>query len=217
MWRRTCSTGPILQKSVNGQQTSVLKGMKSVALFSSAAEASTAFRPHTRAYLLRWRHDLLDVGHGLLLLNYLRDLCHLVMEKNIKISSLTIDLCTNIKCWPSLSTDLDLLGTSGFLGLSDGCSGEKLGLDPWLELSGGCIGHLLLLLCRLSCLHCHLLGSDLKKTLLLILMRPFSKQEPESKGLPHLLLNCCLSLLWLSCFLLGCSCGCGRLLFLNLK
>lgn len=141
------------------------------------------------------------------------------MEKNIKISSLTIDLCTNIKCCSGqLWADLDLLGTSGFLGLSDGCSGEKLGLDPWLELSGGCIGHLLLLLCRLSCLHCHLLGSDLKQTLLLILMHPFLKQEPQSKPEPHLLLNCRLSLLWLSCFLLGCSCGSGRLLlFLNLK
>lgn len=213
MW--TCFIGPICK-----QTTNFVAERKSFALFSSGAEASTTFRQHMGAYLLRRRHDLLDVSHGRLLLNYLGNLCHLVLEKNIKnlITNHWLVYKYQMLQQPSLGTDLDLLGTSGFLGLSDGCSGEKLGLDPWLELSGGRISHLLLLLCRLSCLHCHLLGSDLKKTLVVILMHLFLKQEPESKGLPHLLLNCCLSLLWLSCFLLGCSCGSGRLLlFLNLK
>lgn len=55
---------------------------------------------------------------------------------------------------------LDLLGPSGFL--SDGCR-KELGLDSWLELGGGSVGHLLLLLSWLGCLHCHLLGSDLRE------------------------------------------------------
>ncbi len=58
---------------------------------------------------------------------------------------------------------LDLLGSGGFLSLSDGCS-EELGLDSWLELGGGSVGHLLLLLLgRLGCLHRHLLGADLQE------------------------------------------------------
>ena len=57
---------------------------------------------------------------------------------------------------------LDLLTSSGFLS-SDGCS-EELGLDSWLELGGGGVGHLLLrlLLSRLGCLHRHLLGAKLR-------------------------------------------------------
>ena len=56
---------------------------------------------------------------------------------------------------------LDLLSSGGLLGLGDGGS-EELGLDPRLQLGGGGIGHLLLLLGRLCCLHCHLLGANLK-------------------------------------------------------
>lgn len=64
---------------------------------------------------------------------------------------------------------LDLLGASGFLSLGNGCS-EKLGLDSWLELGGGSVGHflLLLLLGWLGSLHCHLLGADLRETAQLI-------------------------------------------------
>lgn len=57
---------------------------------------------------------------------------------------------------------LDLLGSSGFLSLWEGCS-KELGLDSWLELGGGSVGHLLLLLGWLGCLHCHLLGADLRE------------------------------------------------------
>lgn len=71
----------------------------------------------------------------------------------------------------SASTDLDLLGTGGLLGLSDGSSGEKLGLDAWLQLRGGCVGHLLLLLLRW--LNRHLLGSHLKETPVLTLQLCF--------------------------------------------
>lgn len=56
---------------------------------------------------------------------------------------------------------LDLLSSGGFLSLSDGC-GEELGLDSWLELGGGSVGHLLLLR-RLGRLHRHLLGANLIK------------------------------------------------------
>lgn len=62
---------------------------------------------------------------------------------------------------------LDLLGSSGFLSLGDGCS-EKLGLDSWLELGGCSVGHLLLLLGWLGCLHCYLLGADLREITQLI-------------------------------------------------
>lgn len=58
---------------------------------------------------------------------------------------------------------LDLLGSSGFLRLGNGCS-KELGLEPLLELGGGSICHLLLwLLGWLACLHCDLLGSNLRK------------------------------------------------------
>lgn len=51
-------------------------------------------------------------------------------------------------------TYLDLLGSGG----------EELGLDSWLELGGGSVGHLLLLLLgRLSRLHRHLRGADLRR------------------------------------------------------
>lgn len=58
---------------------------------------------------------------------------------------------------------LDLLGSSGLLSLGDGCS-KELRLDSWLELGGGGVGHLLLLLGWLCCLHRHLLGADLRGT-----------------------------------------------------
>lgn len=54
---------------------------------------------------------------------------------------------------------LDLLGPRGFLGRGERRS-EKLRLDSWLELGGGGVGHLLLR--RLSRLHRHLLGADLR-------------------------------------------------------
>lgn len=82
-------------------------------------------------------------------------------------------------------THLDLLGTGGFLSLSDGSGGEKLGLDAWLELCGGCIGHLLLLLLRwLSCLNRHLLSSDLKETPPFISVLTFLTTATRGRGLP---------------------------------
>lgn len=120
---------------------------------------------------------------------------------------------------PVSGTHLDLLGSAGFRSLSDGGGGEKLGLDAWLELSGGCVGHLLLLLRRrrrrLSCLNRHLLGSDLKETpgLTCVLHVTFIQSPTAS----HLLLNGRLSLLRLSCLLLGggrCRCCRRRLLVL---
>jgi len=62
-----------------------------------------------------------------------------------------------------LMTHLDLLGSSRFLSLCDGCS-EELGFYSRLELGGG-VGHLLLLLGWLSCLDCHLLGANLRKVI----------------------------------------------------
>lgn len=60
-------------------------------------------------------------------------------------------------------TYLDLLGSSGLLGLSNGC--EELGLYSCLELGGGSVCYLLLrLLGRLSCLHRHLLSANLRET-----------------------------------------------------
>lgn len=69
----------------------------------------------------------------------------------------------------SVTAYLDLLGSCGFLSLGEGC-GKELGLDSWLKLGGCCVSHLLLLLLLLlllswlSCLHCHLLGADLRGT-----------------------------------------------------
>lgn len=68
----------------------------------------------------------------------------------------------------SVTVYLDLLGSRGFLSLGEGCS-KKLGLDSWLKLGGCRISHLLLLLLLLllswlSCLHCHLLGANLRGT-----------------------------------------------------
>lgn len=80
-------------------------------------------------------------------------------------------------------THLDLLASAGFLGLSDGSSGEKLGLDPWLQLCGGCIGHLLLLLRWLSCLNRHLLASNLKEAPLVIFTLIFLTTE-SNPGFP---------------------------------
>ena len=58
---------------------------------------------------------------------------------------------------------LDLLGSSGFLSLGDRCS-KELGLDSRLELGGGSVGHLLLLLLGwLRCLHGNLLAADLRE------------------------------------------------------
>lgn len=107
-----------------------------------------------------------------------------------------------------------MLGTGGFLGLSDGSSGEKLGLDAWLELCGGCVGHLLLLLLRW--LNCHLLSSDLKETPVLTLQLFFFFFNRQSLNASHLLLHRCLSLLRLACFLLGSGCSSCCLLLLLL-
>lgn len=61
-----------------------------------------------------------------------------------------------------MSAYLHLLGPSGFSSLGDGGS-EELGLDARLELGGGSIGDLLLLLGGLGTLHCHLLGAQLRE------------------------------------------------------
>lgn len=53
---------------------------------------------------------------------------------------------------------LDLLRSRRFLSLADVCR-KELGLDSWLELGGGSIGHLLLLLLGWLC-SLHLLGVD---------------------------------------------------------
>lgn len=82
---------------------------------------------------------MLNIGHGGLLLHDLRDLSHLM---NQKIPN-TSNLCALFFHRLCLCTYLDLLGSSGFLCLGDGC-GEELRLDSWLKLSGSGVGHLLL-------------------------------------------------------------------------
>ena len=128
---------------------------------------------------------------------------------------------TCAKMWTATvgpGTHLDLLGTTGFLCLSDGGGGEKLGLDPWLELCGGCVGHFLLLLrCRRSCLDRHLLSSNLKETPLFTRMFTLWEEWVQSPEVSHLLLNGSLPLLCLSCFLLGSSSSSRLLLLLYLK
>lgn len=53
---------------------------------------------------------------------------------------------------------LDLWGSR----FRDGCS-KELGLDPWLELGSGGVGHLLRWLLGCLGLHCHLLGANLRE------------------------------------------------------
>lgn len=114
-----------------------------------------------KPYLLRRRHNLLDVGHGGLLLHYLLELRHLLREVNMNLVTSIQRPEAYLQSRQPAITHLEL-SSSGFLSLGDGCR-EKLGLDSWLELGGCSVGHLLLLLGRLCCLHRYLLGADLRK------------------------------------------------------
>lgn len=126
-------------------------------------------------YLLRRRHDLLEVGHSGLLLYYLWELSHLIREVNRKTSHQSTNPSVylqifSLRYWLPMMMYLDLLGSCGFLSLGDRCS-KELGLDSCLELSGS-VGHLLLLLLgRLGSLHCHLLGANLGEIAQLYLLQ----------------------------------------------